>query len=274
MPMEGIEGNNVQYAGTLGPIDAYVSRPAGSGKHPGVVVIHEIWGLNDHIREVADRFAAEGYVVLAPHLFSSKHVTPGLTEDIIRAVMEFFRTIPPEKQRDPDYAKEMLAKLPDERRKMVAEHMDSIFSMPEDKLTEELVKGVEYLKSLENTGESIGSVGFCFGGSMSGLLACTGLTDASVIFYGSNPDPIESVKNIRGAVLGIYGGTDKRINAGLPELVKAMSEYEKDFEMCLYPGAPHAFFNNTHKLNYREAAAKDAWQRVLGFYSRKLKRAK
>lgn len=106
---------------------------------------------------------------------------------------------------------------------------------------------------------------------MSGLLACTGKTDASVIFYGSNPDPIDRVKNIKGAVMGIYGGVDKRINSGLPELVKAMAEYEKHFEMCIYPGAPHAFFNDTSPQNYREAAAKDAWERLLRFFNKNLR---
>ncbi len=267
-----VDGKNIQFEGALGPIDAYISRPSGEGKHPGVVIIHEIWGLNKHIRDVADRFAGEGYVALAPHLFSSKYVSPLLTEENVRSVMEFFSTLPPGKQRDEEYTRQQLEKLPEEKRSVVGQLMGTLFDLPQDKLTEELVKGVDYLESLDATDGSIGSVGFCFGGAMSGRLACTGRTDASVIFYGSNPEPIESVGGIKGAVLGIYGGMDKRINSGLPELVKAMVDHEKDFEMRIYPGAPHAFFNDTHRNNYREEAAKDAWDRVVRFYAAKLKK--
>ncbi len=270
MAMKGISGKRIQYNGVLGPIDAYLARPEGSGKHPGVIVIHEIWGLNRHIEDVADRLAAEGYVALAPHLFSSKHVSPLLTEQNVKNVMNFYASIPPEKQRDEEFAKQQLEKMPPEQRNVVAALMGSIFNLPQDKLTDELVKGVEYLHAQDFVSTKIGSVGFCFGGSMSGRLACTGTTDASVIFYGSNPDPIEGVRNIKGGVLGIYGGADKRINGGLPELVKAMAQYEKYFEMCIYPGAPHAFFNNTVP-NYREASAIDAWHRVLTFYTKMLK---
>ena len=90
-------------------------------------------------------------------------------------------------------------------------------------------------------------------------------------FYGSNPDPIDKVKNIKGAVMGIYGGMDKRINSGLPELVRAMEEYEKPFELCIYPGAPHAFFNDTSQKNYRESAAKEDWERLLTFFTKNLR---
>ena len=95
MTSRAIAGQDIQYGGELGPIDAYLSRPSDGGKHPGVVVIHEIWGLNKHIREVADRLANEGYVALAPHLFSSRHVSPLLTEENVRSVMDFFSTLPP-----------------------------------------------------------------------------------------------------------------------------------------------------------------------------------
>lgn len=270
MTREGITGKDIEFKGTGGPLTAYLAAPTDGGKHPGVIVIHEIWGLNAHIKDVADRIASQGYVALAPHLFSSKHVSPLLTEPNIRAVMDFYRSIPPEKQRETDFVMGELQKLPEEKRKVVGELRDTLFDLPEDKLTEELSLSVDHLKSLDSVSGKIGSFGFCFGGSMSGLLACTGKTDASVIFYGSNPDPIDSVKKIKGAIMGIYGGLDKRINSGLPELVKAMAEYEKPFEMCIYPGAPHAFFNDTSPQNYREAAAKDAWERLLRFFTRHL----
>jgi carboxymethylenebutenolidase len=261
----------LKYKGQSGDIDAFYVRPS-QGKHPGIVVIHEIWGLNDHIKDVSRRFASEGFAVIAPHLFSSKYVPEGMTAENITEVMRFFMTLPAEKQRDLDFVKGELAKLPEEKRKIVGSLMGSIFNLPRDKLLLDLTGAVDFLEQrAEVVKGKIGSVGFCFGGGMSGRLACTGKTAGSVIFYGENPEPIESVRNIRGAVLGIYGGMDKRINAGLPDLIKAMVEYEKDFEMKLYPGCPHAFFNDTNPSVYRAEAAKDAYSRVLKFYERTLK---
>lgn len=92
---------------------------------------------------------------------------------------------------------------------------------------------------------------------------------ADVIFYGENPNPIELVENIASPVLGNYGAEDMRINAQLDELVKAMVMYKKDFEMRIYPNAAHALFNDATPL-YNEAAARDAWERVLRFYTRAL----
>ena len=70
--------------------------------------------------------------------------------------------------------------------------------------------------------------------------------------------------------MGLYGAEDVRINADLDKLVKAMTEYKKDFEMRIYPGAAHDFFNDTNATAYREAAARDAWDRVLRFCRRTL----
>ncbi len=118
--------------------------------------------------------------------------------------------------------------------------------------------------------DRIGSVGFCFGGGMSARVACEGGIRGCVIFYGENPTPIDRVRGIDGAVLGLYGGDDVKINEHLDELVRAMVRFKKDFEMRIYPGAAHAFFNDTRGTTYREAAAKDAWERVVRFYRRTL----
>ena len=129
---------------------------------------------------------------------------------------------------------------------------------------------MDYLNSLKDVNGKIGSVGFCFGGGMSGHLACTGRTDASIIFYGENP-PMDKVKNIKGALMGLYGGEDMRINATLDVLVKAMAESGKEFTMKIYPGTTHAFFNDTSQRTYNKAAADDAWQMLLYFFKANLK---
>ena len=78
------------------------------------------------------------------------------------------------------------------------------------------------------------------------------------------------VRNIRGAVMGLYGGEDSRINAGIDELVKALVIHKKSFTVKVYPGAHHAFFNDTRQTHYNKKAAEDAWKLVLGFFSENL----
>jgi carboxymethylenebutenolidase len=182
------------------------------------------------------------------------------------------RSLPVEKMRDTSYVQERLLRENEERREVLQKTMKLLFGgLPKDKLVQDLVKAVGYLNAQDFVIKGkVASVGFCFGGGMSISLACHAETAACVVFYGENPSPIELVDNITCPVLGIYGGKDTRINSNLDKLVKAMTQYKKDFEMKVYPGAPHAFFNDTSEVTYREAAAKDAWERVLRFFSRTL----
>ncbi len=270
MSEKKIRGEMTRYDGSTGKIDAYITGPAGSDKHPGIVLIHEIFGLNDHTKDVADRIAREGYVVLAPHLFSSKHVPQTMTQQNIQLTMQFMMSLPPERQRDMGYVQEQLARYDETKRDAIQSLMGVLFNLPRQKLAEELSAGVDYLNSLPNIHSgNIGSAGFCFGGAMSAELGCTGKTAATVIFYGQNPEPIDRVKNINGPILGLYGALDKRINEHLNELVRAFVDYDKIFELVVYRGAAHAFFNNTGR-NYNEEAAKDAWERLKKFFSANL----
>ena len=259
----------VDFEGASGTIPAYLVRPAPEEARPAVVVVHEIFGIGGHTRDVADRFAREGYVAMAPDLFGSPELAAVLTPPKIQKAMQFMSNLP---RRDPVLAEEALAKLPEEERALVAPTVRTLISgLPRDRLTKDLVAAVAYLGAQPFVrGDRIGAVGFCFGGNMSIRLACETDLAACVVFYGENPSPIERVKDIRGPVLGLYGAEDARINADLDELVKAMAEHRKDFEMRIYPGAGHAFFNDTNPSAYREAAARDAWDRVLRFYRRTL----
>lgn len=185
--------------------------------------------------------------------------------------MQFVRTVPWAKISDPAYVQQAMSQLPQEKRETLQRVMPVMFGgISKDQLTHDLVKAVDYLnaQSFVQTGK-IASVGFCFGGGMSINLACHAKLAASVIFYGENPNPIELVENISCPVLGNYGAEDMRINVHLDTLVKAMVTYKKDFEMRIYPNAAHAFFNDTIPM-HNEAAAKDAWERMLRFYKRAL----
>jgi len=209
----------------------FLVTPKQTGTYPGVIVIHEIWGLVDHIKDVASRFAREGYVALAVDLFDGKVVSK-LDEG--RALREKFS---------------------------------------EEKILGDLNGAFNYLKSLSNVNPNrIGSVGFCMGGGLSLLLACHNPELAApVIFYGRNPTPVDLVKNLQCPILGNYAGADMAITESDINLLKeALSKYGKKFDIKVYPGAPHAFFNDTAQ-SYRPEAAKDAWERTLAFFKTQLR---
>ena len=266
-----IKSENVTYKTADDSISAYLAYPEGNAKHPGIVLIHEIFGLDDHTKKVAERLAAEGYVVLAPHLFSSKKLSGTLTPANISSTMKFIMSIPVDKQRDQSYRDGVLAKLDATEKEAVSSVNQILFvNRPVDLFTEYLSSGVDYLKTLERINGKIGSAGFCFGGGMSINLGCTGKTDACVIFYGENPDPISKIKNVKGAIMGLYAGEDNRINSGVGELVKAMVDYKKPFTVKMFPGAHHAFFNDSRPQTYNDKAAKEAWEILLRFFKANL----
>jgi carboxymethylenebutenolidase len=259
----------ITYQGEAGTIQAYLTRPVREEPRPAIIVIHEILGLTDHIKSVAGRFVEEGYVAFAPNLFSRPGLAEVLTPSNIGEVMQFMTTMPWSKISDRAYVEQAMSQLPQEKRETLQRVLPVMFGgLPKDRLTQDLVQAIAYLndQSFVQSGK-IASVGFCFGGGMSINLACYAKLSASVIFYGENPNPIERVENISCPVLGLYGAEDMRINTHLDELVKAMVTYKKDFEMRIYPNAAHAFFNDTIPM-YQEAAARDAWERVLRFYKR------
>jgi carboxymethylenebutenolidase len=269
MPFELASSEMVHFEGESGPVPAFLTRPRTDGRSPAVVVIHEIFGLVEHTKDIANRLAREGYVALAPNLFGSPHLAEVLTPPRIRQAMQLMMSLP---RRDPELAKQEVAKLPEPERTEVGHTMQFLLGgLPRDRLIGDLVAAVRYLRAQNFVkGNCIGCVGFCFGGGMSIDLACAVDVTACVVFYGENPSPISKVQEIRGAVLGLYGGEDARIDADLDKLVKAMAEGKKDFEMRIYPGAPHAFFNDTNPMTYRKESATEAWERVLRFYRRTL----
>ncbi len=209
----------------------FLASPKEPGTYPGVIVIHEIWGLVDHVKDVASRIAREGYAALAVDLFEGKIVSK-LDEG--RALREKFT---------------------------------------EEKILADLNGAFNHLKSLSYVNPNrVGSVGFCMGGGLSLLLACHNRELAApVIFYGRNPSPIEQVKNLQCPILGNYAGADMAITESDINLLKqTLTKYGKKFDIKIYPGAPHAFFNDT-KESYRPEAAEDAWERTLNFFNKQLK---
>jgi carboxymethylenebutenolidase len=214
-------------------VSAFLVKPDGKGPFPGVVVIQEWWGLNDWIKDQARALAKEGYVALAVDLYRGKVA---------------------DKQED---AHQLMMGTPPER------------------AVRDLKAGYGYLRGraeVKNT--EIGSIGWCMGGRYSLELAVQEPTlAAAVAYYGAPPTEAGSIEKIKAPVLGNFGGEDK---GPAPDVVKAfeaaMKKAGKSVDIKIYEGAGHAFANVDNPWGgYREAAAKDAWARTVGFFAKHLK---
>jgi len=227
----------------LGTKNAEYPSPQGSGKMrgymavgfkaraklPGIVVVHENRGLNPHTEDIARRLALEGFLAFAPDALFPLGGYPG----------------------DEDKARELFGKL------------------DQAKSRNDFVAAVDYLKTYPGCSGVIGTVGFCYGGSMANILA-TRIPDlaAAVPFYGGQP-PAEEAARIKAPLLIHYADNDERVNAGWPAYETALKAAGVKYEMYKYPGTQHGFLNDTTP-RYDEAAAKLAWKRTVEFFKGKL----
>jgi carboxymethylenebutenolidase len=254
-------------------LEAYLALPEErAGPHAAVIVIHEIFGPDRHIQDVARRFAREGYVALAPNLFTGE-IQRLLTPEAIATGFGFLRGLPPEVQRDPPQIQARIAALPPEKRAALGALMKIQDPAQHTKFAQDLRAVADYLRGRSDVeARKIASVGFCFGGAMSGRLASADPDlAAAVIFYGNSP-PAEEIPRIRCPVLGLYGAEDHRITDTIPKFAQEAKEAGVRLTYHIYPGAPHAFFNDTRAELYRAEAAVDAWKRVQAFLRTELGR--
>jgi carboxymethylenebutenolidase len=225
-----IVAGEVQFPGEDGAmLSAYRAYPQGSGPFDVILVCHENRGLTDHIRDVTRRVAKAGYASLAVDLLSRSGGTASMSSDEVPGVLG--NTAP-------------------------------------EQFVQDFRQGVTYLAGQEFANTTrLGMMGFCFGGGVTWQVA-TQLQElrAAVPFYGP-PPPLEEIPNIQAAVLAIYGELDSRINSTIPEVEAAMQENGKIYEKVVYPGADHAFFNDT-STRYNAEAAQDAWERTLAWFER------
>ncbi len=220
----------VSYDSPKGKINGYLVRPKAKGKRPAVLVIHENRGLHPHLEDVARRFAAEGFLAYAVDLLSLVGGTPA----------------------SDDAARELHAK------------------MNQDDAVAALVAGVSFLKSHPESTGKVGAVGFCFGGLMVNRLAASSpQLDAGVAYYGRQV-PAAQVPNIRAALLLHYAGNDPGVNAGIAAYEEALKANNKTYVTYHYPGAQHAFNNDTGAARYNKAAADLAWGRTVAFFKEQL----
>ncbi|MCU1524305.1 MAG: dienelactone hydrolase family protein [Microbacteriaceae bacterium] len=239
-------------SGRPAEFSAYIARPEGEPK-AGLIVIHEIWGLVDHIMAVADRFAAEGYLVVAPDLLSSVGV-----EGHVGLELSAIMTSPDEKVRTEGQPRLRDAFAPTRVPEYGVWAVSALRSC------------VDYLADQTVIDGRIAVVGFCFGGSYSfALAAADPRVRAAVPFYGTPPE-LEGLAKITAPILAIYGENDPRLIDALPEVSSAMQAAGVDFSRQVYEGAGHAFFNDTNPHAYRPDAAADAWRRTLEFLDARL----
>jgi len=240
-------------------VTAFLVRPSTSA-NSAVVVVHEIFGITDFIRNITRRLASLGYLAIAPNLYSRG--ADVFTEERITGVMRRFWSIPPERRASGEAVAELMRTLTVEEQEIVRELVvDRVKT--EERMINDVVAAYNHVKETYGVSK-VAVMGFCMGGG----LAFEALTrvpfDAGVIYYGRNPRNLEDLAKVKGAILAIYAGEDPSINQGLPDLMRAVITYKPRFEMAFYPGTRHAFATEGGPV-YNETAAKDAWERTVNF---------
>jgi carboxymethylenebutenolidase len=213
--------------------EGFLARPEGDGPFPGVIVNQEWWGLNDNIKDIAQRFAREGFAAFAPDLYDGVVV----------------------KNSEPDAAQKQMMQL----------NMAGAVN--------KLTRAAEHLSRQPFIdGRGIGAIGFCMGGGLAMELACASpLIRAVAPFYGGTPDPIDKVQNLQGPVFAVYAEEDAWIGPPVREsLHQALSEHAKQFEIKVYPGTHHGFFNDTRAEVYAPEASQDAWRKTIELFQANL----
>jgi carboxymethylenebutenolidase len=240
----------------------YLTRPARADGPPAVLVIQELWGLDSHIRDVADRLATAGYLAFAPDLYAPR--PPALAPERTRAVETFYEETPADVWAD----EERLAAARDARPD--GAELAETFAVLSGLDRSAFLPALEgHLAWLREQAPRVGTIGFCMGGGLSAALTTTSSPpDAAVVFYGGLPEP-RAHERVAAPILGFFGGDDPRLTQWVEPFGESMRALGKEFEGHVYEGAPHAFFNDTRTF-YRSEAARQAWARTLTFFAERL----
>ena len=219
--------SSVNFSSEAGQASGYLARP-GKGV-PGVIVLQEWWGLVPHIKDVAGRFAAQGYIALAPDLYHGKSTVEAAEAEHLMKGLDWARA------------------------------------------AKEIAGAVRHLREVEGA-TKVGVVGFCMGGALTIVAATQSGVDAYAACYGFPPKGAAPLERITAPGLLFFGEQEEFFS--IPD-AKAFAESQRkrgrEAEVIIYPGAGHAFFNDTRPEAYRQDAANDAWRRTLDLFGRHLR---
>jgi carboxymethylenebutenolidase len=229
---------DVKVPGADTPITTWVVYPERKEKAGVVIVIHEIFGLTDWIRGVADQLAKDGFIAVAPDLLSGKGPKGGGTAELGQdAATKVIRTLTPED------------------------------------LTSGLNAVREYAVKLPAANGKSGVVGFCWGGSASFAYATNQpALNAAVVYYGTSPDAPAAYERLKAPVLGLYGGDDARVDATIPTAQENMKKLNKSYDPHVFEGAGHGFLRQQDgKDGANMKATEQAWPLTIRFFREHLK---
>ncbi|MDZ4247293.1 MAG: dienelactone hydrolase family protein [Dehalococcoidia bacterium] len=243
---EGMLAETVRFYGDKGDlVSGYLARPLGNGPYPGVVVVHEVFGLVEHTKEITRKFAQHGYIALAPDLYY-REMPGGPNDDVLDGIRKSG-------------------------------------GIPDARVLQDLEGVVRTIQSVATWSGKIGSIGYCSGGRISLMFACnTDSLSAAVDCYGgrvvtdelteNQPKPVvDMVANLSCPLLGLFGESDQNPSPEhVARLRQELEKHHKDFELQSYPpDTGHGFFG-VYKPGYRQPAAVDGWQRIFDFFGKNL----
>lgn len=241
---DGLEAGEVKISVKEGEIPAYRAMPAKGGPFATVLVVQEIFGVHEHIKDICRRFAKLGYFAIAPELYARQGDVSGMTEI-------------------PDIIAKVVSKVPDAQ------------------VMADLDAAVAYAKKTGKADTAkLGVTGFCWGGRIVWLYSAHNPDlKAGVAWYGRlvPPGPItelqpkyplDLVDSLKAPVLGLYGGADAAIpNDTVEKMKDALKKAEKPSEIELYPDTPHGFYAD-YRPTYRKDQAEDAWKKMLAWFKK------
>jgi carboxymethylenebutenolidase len=211
-------------------MDAYRVAPAGDAARSTVIVLHEIFGVNESMRDVARMLAHEGFEVLIPDMFwrDAPRISLGYVEPDRSRAGELLRNF------DTDLGLADIGRL------------------------------VAWLKERYGAAHPVAAIGFCIGGKLATLLGARAEIDAGVSFYGIQlNDYVDEIADAKSPVLLHFGGQDAQIPLELVNRIEAASKPNRRVDVRVYPGAQHGFFNPTRAERYHAQAAQEAGARTL-----------
>lgn len=239
---EGLISGPVQIPVSDGEIPAYRAMPATGTNFPIILVIQEIFGVHAYIQDVCRRLAKQGYLAIAPALFTRQGDVSQLT-DI------------------PTIFSQVVSKVPDQQ---VMADIDATVNWA--------------VKSSNGNGDKLGITGYCWGGRITWLYAAHNpQVKAGVAWYGllngerkelTPKQPVDIASSLTVPVLGLYAGKDDYIpNDQVLEMEKQLKMSNSGSEIIVYPDLPHGFHAD-YRPTYREAEAKEAWAKLLAWFKK------